>query len=38
MGHTNRVLFVDPQGRVAERYASLDLDVETVLGKIRRLF
>jgi protein SCO1/2 len=37
VGHTSLVLFVDPQGRVAERFTSLDLDVETVLGKIRRI-
>lgn len=37
IGHSNLVLFVDPAGRIAERYTGVDLEPERVLPRIRRL-
>ncbi len=37
IGHTNLLLFVDAQGRIAGRETSVELDPERVLAKIRRL-
>jgi protein SCO1/2 len=37
VGHGSDVLFVDGEGRIAERSTGIDLDPERVLPKIRRL-
>jgi protein SCO1/2 len=37
VGHSTVVLFVDGEGRIAERSTEIDLDPERVLPKIRRL-
>ena len=37
IGHTNLLLFVDAQGRIAARETSVELDPEQMLPKIRRL-
>lgn len=37
IGHGNLLLFVDPSGRIAERYTGLELEPTVVLPKIRRL-
>jgi len=37
IGHTNLLLFVDAQGRIAARETSVELDPDRMLPKIRRL-
>lgn len=37
VGHSTVVLFVDGEGRIAERSTDIDLDPERVVPKIRRL-